>query len=55
MQHMLSLQERIEDFENFTSMIAQTLDFDAIQNREFVVKPEYDETLQGMYPLFFLT
>ncbi|KAG8186204.1 hypothetical protein JTE90_008734 [Oedothorax gibbosus] len=42
------LQERIEDFENFSSMIAQTIDFDAIQNREFVVKAEYDETLQDL-------
>ncbi|CAL1295474.1 unnamed protein product [Larinioides sclopetarius] len=39
------IQERIEDCENFTSMISQTLDFEAIENREFVIVAEYDETL----------
>ncbi|GFU13050.1 hypothetical protein NPIL_279651, partial [Nephila pilipes] len=40
--------ERIDDCEKFTAMVSQTIDFDAIQNREFVVKAEYDETLSDL-------
>ncbi|KFM76299.1 DNA mismatch repair protein Msh2, partial [Stegodyphus mimosarum] len=39
------LQERISDFENFKSMIESVLDFEALKNKEFVVKAEYDDKL----------
>lgn len=40
-------------------MIEATIDFDALKNKEFVVKAEYDAELLGnvsvkIYPFFFL-
>ncbi|GIX75372.1 DNA mismatch repair protein Msh2 [Caerostris extrusa] len=43
------IQERIEECTNFTSMISQTLDFDAIENKEFVIVAKYDETLFDLH------
>lgn len=40
-------QEILKDCEKFIAMISKTLDFDAIENKEFVVKAEYNETLIG--------
>ncbi|GFW65650.1 DNA mismatch repair protein Msh2 [Trichonephila clavipes] len=38
----------MDDCEKFVDMISQTLDFDAIENKEFVVKAEFDEKLSDL-------
>lgn len=40
-----AFEEKIDDFSNYASLIESTIDFDALKNKEFVVKAEYDAEL----------
>ena len=42
------LNDHIEDMGKFQEMIESTLDMSLVDRGEFLIKPEFDEELQGM-------
>jgi DNA mismatch repair protein MSH2 len=37
----------IEDFQKYLDLVETTVDLAQLDNHEFVIKPEFDEALQG--------
>ena len=48
------LKEFIEDLDKFQQMVEQTIDLDAADKGDFMVKPDFDEELKGTYNLYCL-
>ena len=44
----LFAQELLKDFQKFQDMVETTIDLTVVDQHEFVVKPEFDENLQGV-------
>ncbi|XP_046847802.1 DNA mismatch repair protein Msh2-like isoform X2 [Xenia sp. Carnegie-2017] len=43
---IIPLQELMQDFTKYNELIETTIDFDQIENQEFLIKPSFDEALQ---------
>ena len=43
------LQELLLDFAKYQEMIETTLDLSMVDQHEFVIKPDFDDNLQGIY------
>ena len=50
--YTLFLQELLGDFNKFSEMVESTIDLEQVKNYEYLIKPDFDEKLQGM--LFLL-
>lgn len=44
------LQQCAEDLEKFRQMVETTVDLEAIDNHQFLIKADFDEGLQGIVP-----
>lgn len=43
------LNDQIEDMTKFQEMVESTLDLSLVDRGEFLIKPEFDEELQGLF------
>ncbi|XP_042897659.1 DNA mismatch repair protein Msh2 [Parasteatoda tepidariorum] len=50
LEHLINvpLKEKIEELDKLREMIDDMIDFDAVENREYVIKPDFDENLKEM-------
>lgn len=44
---IVTLEEQVADVEKFREMVETTLDLDLVDRGEYLIKSEFDETLQG--------
>ncbi|KDQ06534.1 hypothetical protein BOTBODRAFT_140987 [Botryobasidium botryosum FD-172 SS1] len=47
-EYLACLQEHITNLEKYAEMVEQTLDLSQLDNHMYVIKPEYDESLQEL-------
>ena len=43
------MKENLEEMDKFQQMVEQTIDLDAADKGEFLVKPEFDDELKGPF------
>lgn len=41
------LEECIEDMSKFQQMMDESMDFEAVENKEYLVKPDFNDELKG--------